>query len=205
MSTLASNMKDTFLLLTILLAVSECRADVKFVDFKKIDPAGRWAGQRQFLLDNLPYYDHWSKDWAYEVPRDSLIGGLKSCLQLFGALRTDVAETDLLLGEIAHYLYNLGQQQYYDTAEAFYLKAIEAGKGDCRGYWFLGYHYAQSNEPAKAVSSFNSALKLVDTGTPNEFWQEYGFAMYTAGLPSHAMYGLDVQGPGTLSFQDPWG
>ncbi|GGB24304.1 tetratricopeptide repeat protein [Puia dinghuensis] len=186
-------MKKFFLLLIALWLFTrlECRADVKFVDFKKIDPSGQYVSQQHFLLANLVYYDHWSPDWVYDVSKDSLIGELKTCLTLFAPLKANVYETDLLLGEIAHYLYNLNQQSYYDTAEAYYLKAIAADESDCRGYWFLGYHYSQSDELKKGVSCFNKAVKLVNSATANEFWQEYAFAMYAVGMPSHCRYGLD--------------
>lgn len=179
------------LICLFLLTQLECRADIKFVDFKKIDPSGQYMSQQKFLLDNLPYYDHWSPDWRYNISRDSLIRELKGCLFLFAPLKMNVFETDLLLGEIAHYLYNLNQQPYYDTAEAYYLKAITADDRDCRGYWFLGYHYALSDEVGKGVLWFNRALQRVNGGTGNEFWQEYAFAMMLAGMPSHCKYGLD--------------
>ena len=169
----------------------ECRADVKFVDFFKIDPSGQYISQQKFLKDNLVYYDHWSPDWTYDIPKDSLIRGLKDCLLLFAPLKADVFETDLLLGEIAHYLYNLNLQPYFDTAEAYYLKAIAADDKDCRGYWFLGYHYALSDELVKGVLWFGKAEKRVNGDTGNEFWQEYAFAMMLGGMFSHCRYGLD--------------
>src|SRR5580692_4852868 len=113
------------LLLLCLFARNESRADVKFVNFRKIDPEGRLKAHEQFLVDNLVYYDHWSPDWIYDIAKDSLIGELKTCLRLYEPLKTDEFERCLLLGEVAHYLYNLDQKIYYDTAEAFYLKAIK--------------------------------------------------------------------------------
>ena len=179
------------LIFLCLLARVECRADVKFVDFKKIDPSGQYRSQQKFLVDNLVYYDHWSPDWIYDISKDSLIQTLKDCEALFAPLKANVYETDLLLGEIAHYLYNLSQESYYDIAEGYYLKAIALDANDCRGYWFLGYHYAMSNEVRKGVLWFNKAIKRVNDGTGNEFWQEYAFAMMLAGMPSHCQYGLD--------------
>ena len=184
-------MKKTLIILLTLLTGSMCRADVKYIDFHKVDPAGKYSGQARFLIEDLPYYDHWSPQWIYETPKDSLIRELKGCLAIFAALKGDELESDLLLGEIAHYLYNLDQQPYYDTAEAYYLKAIGVSRSDCRCYWFLGYHYVLSNEVPKGVQAFESARKLYSDGTPVEFWQEYADAMLIAGMPSHCRYALD--------------
>jgi hypothetical protein len=169
----------------------ECRADVKFVDFKKIDPTGQYATQQRFLLDYLAYFDHWSPDWVYEPPKDSLINALKGCLTVYEPLKASVYETDLLLGEVAHYLYNLDEKSYYDTAEHYYLDAVALDKKDCRGFWFLGYHYATSDEVKKGVVWFNKAYKLVNNETGNDFWQEYAFTMELAAMPAHCRYALD--------------
>ena len=179
------------LFLMTLLSCAECRADVKFVDFDKIDPAGRYTSQQRFLLDNLIYFDHWSPDWIYEIPKDSLVHELKTCLNSYETLTANVYETDLLLGEIAHYLYNLNEQAYYDTAENYYLKAMAANAKDCRSYWFLGYHYACSDQVKKGVECFNKAIKLVNGETGNDFWQEYAFTMDLAGMTAHCRYALD--------------
>jgi tetratricopeptide (TPR) repeat protein len=179
------------LLLLCLFARNESRADVKFVNFRKIDPEGRLKAHEQFLVDNLVYYDHWSPDWIYDIAKDSLIGELKTCLRLYEPLKTDEFERCLLLGEVAHYLYNLDQKIYYDTAEAFYLKAIKVNDKDCRGYWFLGYAYATSDEIKKGLVAFQLALKLVDDQTGVDFWQEYAFTTEIASMPFHCLYALD--------------
>ena len=174
-----------------LLGWSATRADIKFVNFGKIDPSGHFTGQFKLLVDHLPYYDHFSPDWVYDIPKDSLVRQLKTGLVLFAGGSGDELETDLLLGELAHYLYNLDQQEYHDTAETYFLKAIRVDGKDCRAYWFLGYHYASSNEIVKGVRSFEKARKLVSDATPGEFWQEYAFAMMLGSMPSHCRYALD--------------
>ncbi|HTR30596.1 MAG TPA: hypothetical protein VMH27_15090 [Puia sp.] len=161
------------------------------MDFNKIDPSGRFKARQQFLLENLAYYDHWSADWIYNIPKDSLTRELKRCLYVYGSLRTDEFERYLLLGEIAHYLYNLDQRAYYDTAEMYYKEAIGLNGKDCRGYWFLGYAYVTSDEIEKGVAAFRQALQLADDRTGIDFWQEYAFAMYVGFMPFHCRYGLD--------------
>jgi tetratricopeptide (TPR) repeat protein len=186
-------MKNAIILLLLSLAGwNESRADVKFVNFRKIDPSGKFSTHERFLLDNLAYYDHWSPDWGvYDISKDSLIRELKACLRVYGPLKTDEFERCLLLGEVAHYLYNLDQKSFYDTAEAYYEQAIRLNGKDCRGYWFLGYAYATSDEIEKGVAAFRQALKLVDDRTGVDFWQEYAFTMEVAGMPFHCLFALD--------------
>lgn len=108
-------MKNLLLTLPAVLFVFAGRADIKFVRFGKIDPQGLYRKESTFLMENLPYYDHWSPDWVYAVPKDSLVRELKRCLSVYEPLRSDTAESGLLLGEIAHYIYNLDVQNYWDT------------------------------------------------------------------------------------------
>lgn len=184
-------MKPLPLILLALMGWNQSRADIKYIDIHKVDPAGRYASQFKTLIDNLSYFDHWSQQWSYPVSRDSLIRQLKTGLILFSSLNSDPLESDLLLGEIAHYLYNLDQQDYYDTAEAYYLKAIRIDRKDCRGHWFLANHYILSNEIVKGVQSFQTARELASDQTPADFWQEYAYGMMFAGKPSHCLYALD--------------
>lgn len=182
-------------LLTLLLALAlgaESRADVKFINFSRIDPADRYGRQFKWLVNNLVYYDHWSADWIYPVSRDSLIGELRADLALFGSSgNVDKVESGLLLGEIAHYLYNLDQQVYYDSAVAWYKQAIAASADDYRGYWFLAYHYSQSNNVVKGVNLFEEARQHLPDPVPVDFWQEYAFSMELAGFSGHVRYALD--------------
>jgi hypothetical protein len=75
-------------------------------------------------------------------------------------LRSNPYETDLLLGEIDHYLYNLNQESYYDSAVTWYQKAITLDDKDCRGYWFLAYHYSTSDRTVDGISLLS---KLMDS------------------------------------------
>jgi hypothetical protein len=183
-------MKTLFIAIAFLFSIA-CRADIKYVRFDRIDSTGKYHQRFQFLLDNLVYYDHWSQAWPYPVAKDSLINELKASLAIVEPLRADALESNLLLGEIAHYLYNLDQQMYYDTAEAYYLKAIKVADKDCRGHWFLGYFYAQADEIVKGAQHLETAREMVDSETPIEFWQEYAWGMLLADKPSHERMALD--------------
>ena len=184
-------MKSAFLTSLLLLQFFLCSADIKYVDFHKIDPDGQYARQQSFLIENLPYIEFWVQDWTFDVSKDSLVRELKYCLKSYALLKKDSLEVNLLEGEIAHFLYNLNQDAYWDTAEAHYKAAISIQKEDIRGYWFLGNHYAQSNDPSKAIPTFEMARQKVGSETPSDFWKEYAFAMLRAGMPSHCSYALD--------------
>jgi tetratricopeptide (TPR) repeat protein len=185
-------MKTLPIILLGLLLCADCRADVKFINFSRIDPADRYGRQFKWLVNNLVYYDHWSPGWTYPVAKDSLIGELRSDMALFeSAGSADKVEPALLLGEIAHYLYNLDQQIYFDSAVAWYKQAIAAGAADYRGYWFLAYHYSQSDNVVKSVDLFEQAAKYLPDPVPVDFWQEYAFAMELAGFNGHVRYALD--------------
>src|SRR5438105_2064516 len=95
------------LLLTICL---HGYAHLKYIRLEKINTTGQYDKEIHFISDNLGYYDHWSPDWSYPIKEDSLIKELTRCYTLFEKSPADNPETDLLLGEIAHYLYNMNVQ-----------------------------------------------------------------------------------------------
>lgn len=179
------------LLVLTLLLYTQAKADIKFVNFEKIDPERKYVNLQGRLLEYLPIYDHWVPDWVYKVPKDSVVNTLKSGLAGYSKLHGDPYETNLLLGELSHYLYNLNFQDYYDSAENFYLRAVAQNDKDCRGYWFLAYHYSLSNEIAKGAQWFDKAIERANPGTGKDFWQEYAFGMMLGGRFSHCRYALD--------------
>jgi hypothetical protein len=184
-------MKSAFLTSLLLFRIFLCSSDIRYIDFHKIDPDSQCTRQQSFLFENLHYIEFWVQDWTFDVSKDSLIRELKDCMNHYALLKKDILEVNLLEGEIAHFLYNLNQDAYWDTAEAHYRAAINIKNEDIRGYWFLGNHYAQSNEPSKAITTFETARIKAGSGTPADFWKEYAFAMLRAGMPSHCSFALD--------------
>src|SRR5580698_4328818 len=139
-------MKSASLTSLLLFRIFLCSADIRYIDFHKIDPDSQCTRQQSFLFENLHYIEFWVQDWTFDVSKDSLIRELKDCMNHYALLKKDILEVNLLEGEIAHFLYNLNQDAYWDTAEAHYRAAINIKNEDIRGYWFLGNHYAQSND-----------------------------------------------------------
>jgi hypothetical protein len=176
------------LLLTICL---HSYAHLKYIHLEKINASGAYNGQINFISNNLSCFDHWAPDWNYPVKKDSIIRQLKDCYTLFSGKQAVDLETALLLGEIAHYLYNLDVQDYYEKAESWYLKATTLAENDYRGYWFLANHYAASAVQDKSVVFFAKAQLRLPIEVPADFWSEYAYAMLLASMPSHCGMALD--------------
>jgi len=181
----------TFLLLSVCF---RGYADLRYIHLEKVDPTGQYNKEINFLSDNVQYYDHWSPDWTYTVKKDSLIQELTRCYKLFAQVqaKTDNVETDLLVGEIARFLYNLSVEEYYEKAESFYQKAIQLDKKDYRGYWFLANHYTYADVQDKSVFFFQRAQELLQPGAPADFWAEYAYAMLLSNMISHCRMALDT-------------
>ncbi|HEY8969117.1 MAG TPA: hypothetical protein VIM64_08485 [Puia sp.] len=180
--------------LLLLLVCLQGYADLRYIRLEKVDPAGQYNKEISFLSNNVQYYDHWSPDWIYPVKKDSLIQELTRCYELFAQVqaKADNVETDLLVGEIAHFLYNLSVEDYYARAESYYQKAIQLDKKDYRGYWFLANHYTYADVQDKSVIFFQRAQKLLPSGAPADFWAEYAYAMLLANMISHCRMALDT-------------
>ena len=169
----------------------DARAHLEYIRIEKIDVSGQYTGQIDFLLKNKSYCDHWAPSWDYTIKKDSLIRQLKTCYSLFAGLNTDKEESFLLLGEIAHYLYNLEVEEYYGKAESAYKGAIAEKPDDYRGYWFLAHHYSLSREEDQAVTLFEKVEPMLPPDVPADFWEEYGYAMMLAEMPSHCRMAVD--------------
>jgi len=185
-------MKKTPLLILLMVSLHGY-AHLRYIHLDKIDPAGKYNKEINFISDNAQFYENWSPDWNFPVKKDSIVQELTRCYKLFVQVQTqaDNVEVDLLLGEIAHYLYNMDIQDYYDKAESYYQKAIHLDEKDYRGYWFLASHYAASTVQDKSVIFYEKARKLAPSDIPSGFWAEYGFAMLLANMISHCSMALD--------------
>jgi tetratricopeptide (TPR) repeat protein len=116
---------------------------------------------------------------------------LKDSYIKFANLEPKNSELYLLLGDISHYLYNLNESSYFETAVNNYKAAIQNSPNDYRDYWFLGFHYALSNFPNEAIENFNKAEKLLQEEQPSEFWNDYAMSTAVANMPSHSIYAMD--------------
>lgn len=124
-------------------------------------------------------------------PKQDLVTELHTLYKSFSALKTKNEETWLLLGDIAHYLYNMDDTAFYSPAVKNYEEAGKVNPKDYRVGWFLGDHYALSNAPVAAIDNFIKAEKLLPSVQPAEFWNDCAFAMAVANMPSHCIYAMD--------------
>jgi len=89
---------------------------------------------------------------------------------------------------VAHYLYNLDVQDYYDKAVAGYQQAQLLAPKDYRVYWFMANHYSLSAEPVVAIKTFKQAVQNLPPHPSFLFWSEYAGACMLAGMYGTARY-----------------
>lgn len=171
-------------------------ANVNYIDIAKISNDSKLVAAFNLVKDNKKYFDHWTNQWNYDKSKEDLINQLLGHYKSFSALTTKNAETYLLLGDIAHYLYNMDDTvfkttEYFEKATDNYNSAIKASSSDYRGYWFLGYHYALSNVPTSAIDNFFKAEKILPNQEPADFWNDYAWATAVTNMPSHCIYAMD--------------
>lgn len=184
-------MRKTGILLILILFSFRIFANVNYIDFTKISKDSNLINAFSFIKNNQQYYDHWSNEWNYDIPKEDLIIKLRENFKNFSALPRKNEDLYLLLGDIAHYLYNMDDTAYYEIAVINYTEAIKSNPQDYRSYWFLGYHYALSNVPVKAFENFTKAQNLLPTEQPADFWNDYAFLAAITNMPSHCIYAMD--------------
>jgi hypothetical protein len=176
---------------TCFLSITRTFSNINAIDFSKTHLTSQEKPLVTFLQNNVGLYDHWVHNWAYPVPKDVAVKNLTSLYDHLEKLDNKNLEDDLLAGDVAHFLYNMELDTYYEKAVDNYNKAMRLSPNDYRVYWFLGNHYALSNNPIKAIQNYATSLKL-STGDPGGyFWFDYAFATFTAGMPSTSRYAIE--------------
>src|SRR5690242_12397980 len=103
-------MKNLTILFVLTALTVSGFANVNYVDINKIGSDSKLVTAFDFIKNNTSYYDHWTNKWTYDKPKKDLIARLKEYYSTFSAITTKNEETYLLLGDIAHYLYNMDDQ-----------------------------------------------------------------------------------------------
>lgn len=184
------NLKLFFTVLPLYLYLS---SNINLLDTAKLNKAlGNVKNELEFLKQNEPFYDQWYAEWPFEeVSREEVNSNLQSVYNVLLEKKVKDAEVELLLGDIAHFLYNLNEQNFSQIAIGHYKKAIQLSPKDYRGFWFLAYHYVQSNAQEESIDFFIKAKKLLPKNTPAEFWIDYAFAAMVANMPTTCLYTMD--------------
>ena len=182
--------KITILLIGILTTVNVF-SNVNYIEMSKISAERKNRTAFNFIKDNQQYFDHWTNEWNYDKSQKELIKNLRDNYATFSSIATKNGELYLLLGDIAHYLYNLNDTAYYRLAISNYNSAIEIYPNDYRAYWFLGYHYVLSNVPTLGIDNFLKAQQLLPTKQPADFWNEFAWSTAMTDMPSHCIFAMD--------------
>jgi len=182
--------KSVKIIVFSLILTVKTMANVHYIDISKISAEMKHHIAFEFIVDNLNYYDHWTPEWKYDKSKESLIPQLRSYFHTFEELTPKNVETYLLLGSIAHYLYNMEVREFFDVAVRNYGEANKSAPKDFRAFWFLGYHYALAGWSILAVENFKKAEKLLASEQP-EFWDDYAYISAMANMPSHSIYAMN--------------
>jgi len=183
------NCKGSILLLLLILT-GKCYGNINAIDFTKISTPENLSPKIKFLQDNLGLYDHWVHEWKADIKKEVVVKSLSSLYDDLDKQTGKNLETTLLLGDVAHYLYNMELEPYYKKALGNYLKATEIAPGDFRAWWFLGNHYAMSAQSVKGIAAYQSALKINPQITNGYFWFDYAFASTMANMPATSKYAI---------------
>lgn len=163
-------------------------ANINLIDFSLVPYPKEQQSKIDFLKQNVSLYNHWSPQWQAGIAKSEVVDNLKSLYVVIDQIPNKNAETYLLLGDIAHYLYNLDAQDFYDKAVYNYTKAKDLSPDDYRVYWFLGNHHALAAEPTLAIQTYQLAQKHLPAKAPFIYWADYSGACANAGMLSTAYY-----------------
>jgi len=184
-------MKRTNFILILLIVTYNAVANVNYIDISKITKDAKLITDFNYIKDDKKYFDHWTHDWRYDVPKQELVKELKDSYSVFLSIPNKNEELYLLLGDIGDYLFNLDENPFFDTAVNNYELAIKSNPKDYRPYWFLGNNYALSNNSVKAIDNYLKAESLLPNNAPVDFWNDYAFSAAMANMPSHCFFAMD--------------
>ena len=184
-------MRKKLILLIGIFMSANTFSNVNYIDLSKISNESKVIAAFNYIKDNQQYFDHWTNEWSYDKPQIELIKNLRDTYAAFSTLATKNEDFYLLLGDIAHYLYNLNDTAYYRLAINNYNSAIQINPNDYRSYWFLGYHYVLSNVPILGIENFLRAQQLLPIKQPADFWDEFAWSTSLTNMPSHCIFAMD--------------
>lgn len=183
-------MKVWFLVLLLLIS-SAIFGNTSYILFDKLPVSENNDKHLKFIKENEKYFNHWSPQWDASVNKATLITGLKEALNFYAGLDASNIENNLLLGEIALYLYYLNETTYSETAEKYFKKASQLAPLDYRPYWFLANFYAAANDQNHSIEYFKIAKNRLPLPEPALYWEQYANAAKMASMPSTCIYAMD--------------
>jgi hypothetical protein len=185
---IAATRAKTILLFLFAFIVQQACGNINAIDFSQVKYPKELQEQVIFLRSNDGIYNHWVHDWTDKTPKTKVIENLTFLYTELDKLPKNV-ETDLLLGDIAHYLYNMEVEAYYQKAVDNYLAAKALAPKDYRVYWFLGNHYSLSANQVLSIQTYQTAMQYLPSPTAHAlFWADYSIACANASMMGTAKY-----------------
>jgi hypothetical protein len=131
-------------------------------------------------------------EWEFPVSKKVLIDFLidtYAAVKEYQKSSDDKEECELLLGEIARFLYNVDAEGFKETAVSHFANAAQMQPGDYRTVWFLGFFLYQSG---KVILGIEYMRQVYDTVPHDQivalFWDEFYVVCLTAQMPATAFY-----------------
>lgn len=183
-----SNSVRIFTFLFSIFVIQNAYANVNAIDFTKINYPKTLQTQIDFLRANDGIYNHWVHDWGYKTSKTTVVKNLTFLYVELEKLQPKNSETELLLGDVSHYLYNMEVDAYYQKAVDHYLQAKAYAPEDYRVYWFLGNHYALSANQVLSIQTYQTAMKHAPHPAHELFWADYAVACANASMTGTALY-----------------
>ncbi|MFB9844813.1 tetratricopeptide repeat protein [Mucilaginibacter ginsenosidivorans] len=190
---IAHKLKDLIsrgILLFCLFWACHTYANINAIDFQKVHNPTNLNSSIAFLKENLGLYDHWTQNWTYRIPKAAAIKNLSDLYDGLDQIPQKNIEEYLLLGDIAHYIYNMESEPYYQKALDNYQKAIQLNPNDYRPYWFLANHYALSDQSTLAIKTYQKVFEYSEAKKSPYFWFDYSAACFTSGMRSTGLFAL---------------
>jgi len=174
-----------------LLLSSTSWANIHFIDIHRITKDEKKLLVFNEIKEKSIYCDHFTFEWNYEITREDLHKTLSSAYELFLTHSPKNEENQLLLGTLAHYLYNLDYTDFHAKAVAHFKQAQKLKKSDYRAYWFLGVQYSNATLVQEGMHQYELAENFLPKPVSYEFWESYAYAAALAAMPSHTCYAMD--------------
>lgn len=191
MSNLNKVLKPAFILLLFCLTTKITNANINAIDLPAANYPKALQPDIDFLTTNQSFYNHWAHFWNYKIPKAKVIERLSTLYTTLDNLPNKNTEANLLIGDIAHYLYNMEVDEYYKKAIDHYEAAKTLAPNDYRVYWFLANHYALSAKTIVAAQSYDQAMRYQPPVAHPSFWADYAVACALANMPATAMYAAE--------------
>lgn len=175
------------ILLALVIPLTQGFGNIRNINIQKITQDTGLLNAYEQVMDYLPYYEDWNSEWKFHQSKKEIEVFLEKKYNRFNQLKNKNAETHMLLGTIAAYLYNLDAANAAERSDEQYKAAIQKDSSDYRGYWFLGKHFAMSARFKQGYEMFNKAQQHLPSTPSREFWNDYAMMYYLVGMPAHAL------------------